>query len=142
MAEYQQTRDPVTGGISGAVLRTADQATIPDDPANRDRAEYEAWLDDGNTPDPPDAPSEVVPQPDALAEAQRANIRLDAGVSAAAEAAEQADRVGVVLPASTDPVTQDQLTALQAQVNRIEAAVTAMVQAFAPSAVPLPAPIP
>ena len=56
MADYQQTRD-ATGGISDVVMRRADQAYIPPDPANRDRAEYEAWLAAGNTPDPPAPPS-------------------------------------------------------------------------------------
>lgn len=55
MAEYQQLRDPMTGEISGTILRVADNAFIPDDPANRDRQAYEEWLADGNTPDPPAA---------------------------------------------------------------------------------------
>jgi hypothetical protein len=45
MADYQLTATDV-------VIRTADQAFIPNDPANRDRAEYEAWLEDGGVPDP------------------------------------------------------------------------------------------
>jgi hypothetical protein len=62
MADYQQMRD------STSVLRRADNATIPDDPANRDRQEYEAWLAEGNVPDPPDPlpPITVIPSFDFL----------------------------------------------------------------------------
>lgn len=46
MADYQLTDQP------GMILRRADMAFIPNDPGNRDRQDYEAWLADGNTPDP------------------------------------------------------------------------------------------
>jgi hypothetical protein len=42
------------------ILRIADNAFIPPDPANTDYAAYLAWLDEGNTPEPapePPAPS-------------------------------------------------------------------------------------
>jgi hypothetical protein len=56
MAEYQLTANEHT------ILRVADNAHIPDDPANRDYQEYLAWLDDGNIPDPAPLPPEP-PEP-------------------------------------------------------------------------------
>lgn len=120
MAEYQLIAN------STSVLRTADQAFIPDDPANRDYQAFLEWLDEGNTPDP--APPEPEPGP-APADA---NARLDAGIEAAQKAAEETAAMaqGVSIRAD-DPVTQDQFAALQTQVNVIQAAVTAMLKAQA-----------
>ena len=56
MAEYRLTNVDV-------VIRAADEAHIPNDPANRDRAEYEQWLADGGVPDPYVAPEPVPPEP-------------------------------------------------------------------------------
>jgi hypothetical protein len=56
MADYQLTATDV-------VIRTADQAFIPNDPANRDRAEYEQWLADGGVPDPYVPPPAAKPAP-------------------------------------------------------------------------------
>jgi hypothetical protein len=39
------------------ILRTADNAFIPQDPANTDYAAYLAWLDEGNTPEPAPEPT-------------------------------------------------------------------------------------
>ncbi len=55
MAEYQLT-------ATENVIRTEDGASIPNDPANRDRAEYDAWLADGGVPDPYEPPEPIVPQ--------------------------------------------------------------------------------
>ena len=54
---YQLTAD-------NTIRRTADGASIPPDPANRDFAEFTAWLEAGNTPGPapiPEPPVELTP---------------------------------------------------------------------------------
>jgi len=45
MADYQLT-------ATDTVVRYMDKAHIPNDPANRDRQEYDKWLEDGGVPDP------------------------------------------------------------------------------------------
>jgi hypothetical protein len=56
MAEYQLT-------ATDSIIRTADGACIPADPANRDYAEYLQWVEDGGVPDPYVPPPPVAPQP-------------------------------------------------------------------------------
>ena len=43
------------------ILRLADHASIPFDPANTDYAAYLTWLEAGNTPDPAPIPEPPVP---------------------------------------------------------------------------------
>ena len=57
MSDYQLTasEEPC------AVIRTADGACIPPDPANRDYAEYQKWVEAGGVPDPYVPPEPVPP---------------------------------------------------------------------------------
>jgi hypothetical protein len=102
MSEYQLT----TSDVNGPVLRTADQAHIPNDPANRDWIEYQNWLAVGNVPDPYVPPPPSLPTPDA-------NERITAGVLAATEV--------------TKSVKAD--APLDARVTALEASLKAMCEA-------------
>ena len=61
---YQKIIDIVTGAEAQCIKRLADNAGarteccafIPFDPANTDYQEYLKWLEEGNTPLPPDEP--------------------------------------------------------------------------------------
>jgi hypothetical protein len=72
MADYQLTQ-------TEEVIRSADGARIPNDPGNRDRIEYEAWLADGGVPDPYVPPEPQPPPADA-------NARIDTGANSAVDA--------------------------------------------------------
>jgi hypothetical protein len=71
MAEYQLT------ATDQAVIRTADSAFIPNDPANRDWVEYQDWLAAGGVPDPYAPPLDPPPAP------PDPNARLNDGVRSA-----------------------------------------------------------
>ena len=79
MADYRLTDSEI-------VVRTADGAFIPDDPRNRDRIEYEAWLADGNEPDPYEPPVVVEPVPDTISDRQFFQQLAIAGVISQEEA--------------------------------------------------------
>ena len=53
MALYKQLLDPISKATSSLmIMRTSDNAVIPNNSNNRDWVAYQAWLALGNTPDP------------------------------------------------------------------------------------------
>jgi hypothetical protein len=57
-----------------AILRLADNAFIPPDPANRDYADYLAWLDEGNEPEHAPEPPAPGPEPTTEEKLQRMGL--------------------------------------------------------------------
>lgn len=74
----------------GTILRS-DGAFIPNDPANSDYQTYLAWLEEGNEPEPADAPLTTYPQ-------FRGNEKLDLFTPA--------EQLAVVTATMTDPVVK------------------------------------
>ena len=50
---YKQYKD-IEGNLVNAILRVADNAFIPFDPANTDYQAYLKWVSEGNTPEQAD----------------------------------------------------------------------------------------
>ena len=51
---YKLTNPTFPSTVSSSIIRTTDGACIPFYPANTDYQEYLKWLEEGNTPLPPD----------------------------------------------------------------------------------------
>lgn len=64
---------------SDYVIRLADNAFIPADPANSDYADYLKWLAEGNTPEPYVPPPAPVPQQCSGRQGQKALLRTPYG---------------------------------------------------------------
>lgn len=79
MADYRLTDSEV-------VVRTIDGAFIPNDPLNRARIDYEAWLAEGNVPDPYVTPIVIEPVPETISDRQFFQQLAIAGVISQEEA--------------------------------------------------------
>jgi hypothetical protein len=60
----------------GSILRLTDTTWIPADPANADFAAYQAWLAEGNTPEPADLVVLAIPQVATMRQARLALLNI------------------------------------------------------------------
>jgi hypothetical protein len=119
MAAYQLT-------ATAEVIRTYDEARIPNDPLNRDRMEYNEWLAASNVPDPYIAPPPPPPFIDA-------NLRIDAGIAASLVTAVAASTIIHAIPQQFNATN---FNALLAQMKITMDAFVNMLQAQAAAGQP------
>lgn len=114
------------------IIRAEDGATIPLDEGNADYQAYLAWAEAGGVPDPYEPPP---PAPDVLMPGEIANMRLDAGVDAAADSVVGVRAKLLLMPSHSVPPTVEELQAqvdyLAAQTFELAEATRAMLEAQA-----------
>lgn len=119
MADYHYR---LTNGTHVVRLKDGkDEAWIPSEPFNNDWVAYQAWLAEGNTPDP--AP----PPPSFTGDMRDANQRLDAGIAAAQPSMDDATQAQN--RAGRARTTEDQIAILQVQVDALTSAMQDMLTA-------------